>query len=316
MGDPEVWLCLLREQDGVVTRAQALAQGLTDDVIRAHIEAGRWQRLFTGVYAVTTGRPTAAMWRRAALLFVSGPAVLSHGTAAAVLGLPGGSETGPIHLTVPYGCSARGCVGIEVHRSRAFPHIVLANCDPPVTSKPVTLVDLAVDAPSAREGMRVLTAGATQAKVPGERIVEALEVRRPRRYRTALLAAARLLVEGVESVLEAWYADDVELAHGLPPGVRQVGRVVEGRRRAEDLEYAMPCGVLTVRLDGWRTHANRRTARVDRARDNAAELEGRARLTFGYEEVKDAPCAVAVLVVARLQQLGWTGQPTRCTRCP
>ncbi len=49
----------------------------------------------------------------------------------------------------------------------------------------------------------------------------------------------------------------------------------------------MPLGVLTVRLDGWRTHANRRTARADRARDNAAELEGRARLTFGYEEVRD-----------------------------
>jgi hypothetical protein len=71
-----------------------------------------------------------------------------------------------------------------------------------------------------------------------------------------------------------------------------------------------------VRLDGWRTHANRRTARVDRARDNAAELEGRARLTFGYEEVKDAHCAVAALVAARLQQLGWTGQLQRCTACP
>jgi hypothetical protein len=250
------------------------------------------------------------------LLFVRGAAVLSHATAAAVLGLPGGSETGPIHVTVPYGSSARGCAGIRVHRSRAFAHIALATSVPPVTTKSHTLIDLAVEATSAREGMRILTAGATQAHVPGERIVAALEVRRPRRYRTALLAAARLLVEGVESVLEAWYAQDVELAHGLPAGVRQVARVIEGHRRAEDLEYPMPLGVLTVRLDGWRTHANRRTARVDRARDNAAELEGRARLTFGYEEVKDTPCTVAQLVAARLRQLGWTAEPTRCTSCP
>jgi hypothetical protein len=316
MEDPEGWQRLRRDQDDVASLHQALTHGMTEDAVRANVAAGRWVPLFRGTYALVSGRPTPSMWRRAALLFIRGPAVLSHCTAAAVLGLPGACEKGPIHVTVPYGSSARGCEGIEVHRSRAFPHIVLAHCDPPVTSKAHTLLDLAVEAPSAREGMRVLTAGATQAHVPGERLVEALEVRRPRRYGRALLAAARLLVEGVESVLEAWYAEDVELAHGLPGGVRQVARVVEGHRRAEDLEYTMPIGVLTVRLDGWRTHANRRTARVDRARDNAAELEGRARLTFGYEEVKDAPCAVAALVAARLQQLGWTGQFQRCTACP
>jgi hypothetical protein len=304
------------DQDNVVSLEQFFGQGFTIAAVRANVAAGRWVPLFQGVYAVVTGVPTPAMWRRAALLFIRGQAALSHASAAAVLGLPGGSDALPIHITVPYGSSARGCQGIEVHRSRAFPHIVLANCDPPTTTKAQTLIDLAVAAPSTREGMRVLTAGATRAHVPGERIEKAFEVRRPRRYRKALLAAAKLLTQGVESVLEAWYAEDVELAHGLPPGVRQVARVVEGHRRAEDLEYSMPRGILTVRLDGWRTHANRRTARVDRARDNAAELEGRGRLTFGYEEVKETPCAVAQVVAARLRQLGWTGQMTRCTRCP
>ncbi|MCD2195895.1 hypothetical protein LQ327_21225 [Actinomycetospora endophytica] len=283
--------------------------------IRANVRAKRWIPMLHGVYALVTGEPTPEMWRRAALLFIRGPAVLSHATAAAVLKLPGGSDKGPLHVTVPYGSSARGCAQVIVHRSRAFEHLALRGTDPPVTSKAHTLVDLAVEAPSAREAMRLLTAGATQAHVPGERVRAALEVRRPRRYRRALVAAAKLLVDGVESVLEAWYADDVELAHGLPIGTRQVARIVEGRRRAEDIEYPMPCGVLTVRLDGWRTHANRRTARVDRARDNAAELEGRARLTFGYEEVKDASCAVAAAVATRLRQLGWEGEFIRCTAC-
>jgi hypothetical protein len=312
--DPEAWLRLIREQGGVATRAQALTQGLTDEVIAANIAARRWLPMFYGVFAVTTGEPTPSMWRRGALLFIRGPAVLSHATAAAVLGLQGGSDEGPIHVTVPYGSSARGCEGVIVHRSRGFPHITQKNCDPPVTTKAQTLIDLAVAASDAREGMRVLTAGATRAHVAGERILEALEVRRPRRYRKALAAATKLLVEGVESLLEAWYAEDVELAHGIPPGTRQVARVVEGRRRVEDIEYPMPCGVLTVRLDGWGTHANRRTARVDRARDNAAELEGRARLTFGYEEVRDAPCVVARTVATRLRQLGWTGELLTCPR--
>jgi len=314
--DPEAWQQLRHDQGNVVSLEQVFAHEMTIDAVRANVEAGRWIPMFRGVYAVVTGDPTPAMWRQAALLFIRGPAVLSHATAAAVLGLPGGSDALPIHVTVPYGSSARGCQGIEVHRSRAFPHIVLAHCDPPTTTKAQTLIDLAVAAPSTREGMRVLTAGATQAHLPGERIEKALEVRRPRRYRKALLAAAKMLTQGVESVLEAWYAEDVELAHGLPVGARQVARIVEGRRRAEDIEYSMPRGPLTVRLDGWRTHANRRTARVDRARDNAAELEGRSRLTFGYEEVKDTPCAVAQVVATRLRQLGWTGQLRRCTRSP
>jgi hypothetical protein len=314
--DPEDWQRIRREQGEVASLEQALTQGITADAVRAHVAAGRWIPMFRGTYALVSGEPTPEMWRRAALLFIRGAAVLSHASAAAVLGLPGGSHELPIHVTVEYGSSARGCDGIVVHRSRAFPHIVLATCDPPVTTKSHTLIDLAVEAPTAREAMRILTAGATQAHVPAGRLRAALEKRRPRRYRKALEAAAKLISEGVESVLEAWYAEDVELAHGLPIGVRQVGRVVEGHRRAEDLEYAMPLGVLTVRLDGWRTHANRRTARIDRARDNAAELEGRARLTFGYEEVKDTPCAVAQVVAARLRQLGWTGALRACEHFP
>ena len=100
-------------------RAGAHTRALTDAVITANIAAGRWIPLFRGVFAVVTGEPTPAMWRRAALLFIRGPAVLSHQTAAAVLGLPGGDESGPIHVTVPYTSSARGCAGIVVHRSRA-----------------------------------------------------------------------------------------------------------------------------------------------------------------------------------------------------
>jgi hypothetical protein len=316
MEDPEEWLRLRLEQDNVATRAQALAQGLSDAVIRANVAAGRWVPLFRGVFAVVSGEPTPAMWRRAALLFIRGPAVLSHQSAAAVLGLPGADESGPIHVTVPYTSSARGCPGIVVHRSRAFAYIVLAACDPPVTTKVQTLIDLAVAAPDAKEGMRVLTAGASVARVDGHKIVQALENRRPRRYAKALLSAAKLLAEGVESVLEAGYANDVELAHHIPTGVRQVARIVEGRRRIEDIEYTLPLGTLTVRLDGWRYHANRRTAHADRQRDNAAELEGRARLVFGPEEVRGAPCRTAEVLATRMRQLGWTGEIVRCTKCP
>ena len=309
------WQRLRRDQGNVLGLGQILGQGLTKDVVRANVAAQRWEPLFRGTYALVTGEPTPEMWRQAALLFVPGAALLSHATAAAMLGLRGGSTDGPVHVTVPYGSSARGCTGLVVHRSRAFAHIALQNAVLPVTTKVVTLIDLAVEAPDAREAMRVLTAGAAAARTDPARIVESLELRKPRRYAKALLAGARLLLDGIGSVLEAEYAQQVELAHGLPVGRRQVHRRVENTNRYEDIEYDVPGGTLTVRLDGFVSHTNKRTARADRARDNAAELEGRARLTFGYEEVHEAPCHVSRLVARRLKQLGWDGDEVRCRAC-
>lgn len=315
MEDPEQWQRLRREQENVVSLEQIRAQGLTEGTVRAHVAAGRWVPLFRGVYAVVTGEPTPAMWRRAALLFVRGPALLSHTTAAAVHKLPGGSHGRPFHLVVPYGSSARGCSGLVLHRSRAFPYIAAPGSDPPTTSRVQTLIDVAVSSADARAAMRSLTAGAAAGRVAGAPIRAALELRPPRRYRKPLLAAAMLLVEGVESVLESDYALDVEAAHGLPIPTRQVSRRMDSGRIVEDLEYAMPLGTLTVRLDGWAYHRDRRTAHRDRTRDNAAELAGRARLTFGTEEVGREPCATARTVTRRLVQLGWDGAVVRCRAC-
>jgi hypothetical protein len=125
-----------------------------------------------------------------------------------------------------------------------------------------------------------------------------------------------MLRTGVSSVLEADWALDVESAHGLPAPTRQFPVVVDGRHHAEDLLYATPGGVLLVRLDGWRYHADRRTARLDRARDNAAELAHRARMVFGWEEVHQEPCTAAAMVAQRLVELGWTGLMRPCPRCP
>ena len=178
-----------------------------------------------------------------------------------------------------------------------------------------TILNLAVDAPDARQAMRTLTALAAAHRVPAFLVEQAIELRRPRRYLRPLRDAAGLLRDGVGSVLEADWALDVERAHGLPAPYRQVPVVVEGRRCADDLLYAMPDGELVVRLDGWRYHADSRTARRDRARDNAAELAHRARMVLGWEEVHRHPCTAASLVARRLAELGWSGELTRCTAC-
>ncbi|MHC1558867.1 hypothetical protein ACR9E3_07920 [Actinomycetospora sp. C-140] len=314
MEESEEWRRLLAAQDGLVTRQQALAHGYTADAIAAQIEGERWTLRKRGVLSTFTGPLTAEARRRAALLFVRGPAALSHGSAAELLRLRREDENGPVHLTVPYGSSARGCEGVVLHRSRAFAHIVV-NADPPLVGKAHTILDLAVAEPDARQALRTFTALATRGAVPAQLLEQAIELRSPRRYLRPLRGAVALLRDGVGSILEADWVHNVERAHGLPAPTRQFPVIVEGRRRYEDLLYAMPGGELIVRLDGWRSHADSRTARTDRARDNAAELAHRARMSFGWEEVHHEACPTAVIVGRRLRELGWEDSPIRCPAC-
>jgi hypothetical protein len=61
---------LMRRQDLVVSRAQALRCGMSPEVLRHRIRAGGpWQRLLPGVYLAATGTPTLRQTEIAALLF-------------------------------------------------------------------------------------------------------------------------------------------------------------------------------------------------------------------------------------------------------
>lgn len=292
-----------RDQDDLLTRAQILAAGHSDDWIEAQLTARRMLRLHRKVYLTTTGAPTERQRRRAALLCTGPSAALSHHTAAALHGLrlP---DLGLVHVVVPYGSSAQDRAGVALHRSRAFAHLVVDENDLPTVSRADTCVDLAVGASDARAAMRTFLHAALGMKVPATKLLAVMELRRPPRYRTPLRDAALLLAEGVASALESRYAVDVEDAHGLPRGRRQVARRIGTSTRYEDCEYDTPEGPFTVRLDGWRWHSDRTVAFADRTRDNIAELEGRGRMTFGWEEVTADPCGTTAFVAAALRRRG------------
>jgi hypothetical protein len=131
-----------------------------------------------------------------ALLYGGPRAVLSHTTAAEEWRMLALDPLAPVHITVPYGCSAMSQPPlVVVHRSRTFPYLVVAT-DPPRTSRADTVLDLATSEPDARAGMRRFVALATRGRVPVRELQWRLEERRPRRYGTALADALRLLAEG------------------------------------------------------------------------------------------------------------------------
>jgi hypothetical protein len=102
----------------VLTRAQAVAAGVTVGRIDANVKAGRWQRVYHGVYATFTGPlpRRARLW--AAALKAGDGAVLSHETAAELVGLIDPAPRASVHVTVPADRSDVRIPGVIVHRSR------------------------------------------------------------------------------------------------------------------------------------------------------------------------------------------------------
>lgn len=306
------WQQLVRDQHGLLSSDQLRMLRIGPGVIAANLAAQRWRRVLPRVYATFTG-PLIRVARVTSALLYGGPhAVLSHTTAGEEWRMLAIDPLAPVHITVPYGCSAVSQPPlVMVHRSRAFPYLLVAS-DPPRTSRADTVLDLATSEPNAREGMRRFVALATRGQVPVRELQWRIEERRPRRYGKALGDALRLLADGVQSALEQRYACDVELAHALPTARRQQPFVVDGRTLWEDVTYDIVGIPLTVRLDGRAFHDAPEVAFRDRRRDNAAELAARHRLVYGWDEVSRDPCGVATEVATVLRRAGWQGVLRRC----
>ncbi|MHC1562444.1 hypothetical protein ACR9E3_26060 [Actinomycetospora sp. C-140] len=315
MDEFDDWARILATQHRVVTRRQLLSRGFTDDGIQAQLDAGRWQRVHESVYALFSGPLPIEALRTAALMACPSGAVLSHESAAEVHGFLKPDPERPVHVTVRYGGSAARSDGVKVHRSRAFAHIVVAGSDPPRTSRVHTVLDLAMAAPDAEEAKRRAHQYALDARVHPLALARAVELRRPRKFRTAIDAAVGLLREGVLSALEQRYLVDVEQAHGLPVGIRQAPVLVDGVQRYEDVVYDLPQGRAIVRLDGFGYHGDERTALLDRRRSAAAVLDGTPSIPFGWDEVTKDTCRTTREVEALLRPLGWEGVLLACPVC-
>ncbi len=329
---------LFDDRSGLVTQTRLTSLGVGRGRVRHLLDTGRWQRVLQGVYSATNGPLTRSMIFEAALLYGGDAAILSHRTAAEEWGMSPIDDTEPVHITVPVGRSAlsqRPTIrragaksnlpvphpnsvvhpGVVVHRSRAHAHIAVDR-RPPCTTKADTALDLATAQATAHDAYFSLIATVTNGSIRLLDVRRRLEERPPYRYRRALEGAVALLADGVQSVLEYHYAVDVEKAHGLPSATRQEPIVVDGRTLYEDCVYDGSGLPLTVRLDGRRVHSMREVAFRDRRRDNAAELAGRARLVFGYEEVTRSPCEVAREVATVLTRLGGERHVLNpCDRC-
>ena len=303
----------LEQQQGVLTREQAIDGGLSRHAIAARVESGRWQRLHRGVFVTFSGPVPRASLLWGAILRAGENAVLSHITAAEAWKLSD-EQSASIHVSVPAQSGSLIIPGLVLHYSSRLPGARHPARLPPQTTLEETVLDLADASPTAEDAVAWAIKGCQRRLTTPDRITAALAGRNRARWRRDLTDAVGEVRTGVHSPLELRYLRDVERKHGLPRGDRQAVTIRGGIRQYADVRYT-EYGVM-VELDGVLAHPAE-ARRYDSRRDNANTLDGFQTLRYGWVPVAYHACAVAREVGNLLHHRGWHGSPRPCAKgCP
>lgn len=302
------WNDVARQQHGVLSRQQALRGGLTDGQIASRLRGGRWQRVFASVYATYSGPPTRRSVLWAVVLRAGRGAMLSHETAAELVGLMD-EPSKPMHVTIPGDRRIARIPGTVVHILGRAEQARHSSRLPPQTRVEETVLDLTTRARSLDDALGWAAVACGRRLTTAHRLLVAIGRRPKVRWRAELVAALGDVEAGCHSLLELRYLRDVERRHGLPTASRQAVTVRRGGRWYDDVRYG--AFDTRVELDGRIAHPERQR-RHDRRRDNASVLAGGVVLRYGWEDVTESPCAVAVEVATALRHHGWSATPVPC----
>jgi hypothetical protein len=288
---------LLRRQHGVLTRRQALAAGLSSATVRARLASGRWQRAGWGVYATFSGPLPRLAVLCAAQLAAGEVAVLSHESAAELVGLVDEPATA-IHLTVPTGHHLRRRPGIVLHRSGRIEACRHPSRFPPQTRVEETVLDLVESVDSLDKALVWLTRACGRRLTNADRLVAALGARSRMRWRREVRAILGDVDAGAQSPLELSYLRD---GYGAVAGITTTCTM----RRS--LCWWSWMAALGTRPTGA-SATYRGTTRATEA--------GAVVLRYGWADVVHRPCLVAGQVEKVLRRRGWLGRLRPCARCP
>ncbi|HEX6932078.1 MAG TPA: hypothetical protein VF162_08045 [Streptosporangiaceae bacterium] len=115
---------LIARQNGLITRAQAMSCGLTDQALRVRLRAGGpWQALIPGVYATFTGAATPDQNALAALLYAGPRSAITGQAAMAAHGISNLGRT-VVDVLIPASCRRRDQSFVRVVRTWRMPGVV------------------------------------------------------------------------------------------------------------------------------------------------------------------------------------------------
>ncbi|NYI44286.1 hypothetical protein BJ993_001366 [Nocardioides aromaticivorans] len=312
---------ILADQDGVVSRRQALAAGLSANDVRRRLRRREWAVIHDGVYVDHTGPLT---WRQRAWAAVLAcwPAALADASARRAHEGPGRHGVdgrAEIQIVVDHRRKVRQPPGVDVRRIRRFEQVVQWNLGPLRMRYDDAILSIADNAATDLAAIAVLADACGGRRTTADRLIVALRGTARLHRREWLAQVLNDVAEGTCSVLEHGYLTRVERPHGLPRGLRQVeARDSAGRRLFRDVRYGgeRPRWRQIVELDGRLDHSSvaDRDRDLDRDLDAAVDREHTVRL--GYGQVFERACRTASRLDLLLHRHGWRGCAHACPDCP
>ena len=285
----------LAEQQGVATREQLLAAGLSDSEVAANLAGRRWRRLNEHVIAMHNGPLTRrqAMW--AVVLSAAGRVALCSETVFELFDIPG-AETDVVHVLVPRGDRVLPVPGvrIKVHESRRFPSDddTTRRDGLPITSLSRAAVDTAVWSRDVHRAWRMIVAPIQARRLRPEHIRAELERAGRVRHKRSLQLLLVDLEGGAQALSEVEFLRFCR-RHGFPRPRCQARLDGKGRRRYLDAEFRRPgLPPLRVEIDGG-IHLMLAIRARDTIKDNDAHIAGKLVLRYASISIyTDDPDAV------------------------
>jgi very-short-patch-repair endonuclease len=292
---------MAERQHGVVSRDQLRKFELSDSAITARIASGYLQPLFHGTFAVGHKAITRQGRMLAAVLACGEGAVLSHGSAAELIGLWDKRLT-PIEV-IPPNWSGRKIEGIRWHRVRMPTSSEIEERDGiPCTSAARTVVDMA-----GRSGWASLRRLVEQAAIL--RLLDLDEIDRVlaqgrRRGAPRLRAVLAPWRSGRESAPKLRSRLEARLLpclveEGLPRPRCNVRLKIDEHHLEVDLLWEAQR--LAIETDGEETHGTRAAFQRDRWRDQLLTAAGYRTARVTWRQVVDEPQAVVDRIARMLK---------------
>jgi very-short-patch-repair endonuclease len=262
-GDPPIdrrLAQLAARQHGVVSIDGLRALGVTAQMVKTRVRAGRLHRVHPGIYAVGHARLTLDGRRLAAVLACGDGALLSHRDAGRLHGILRGAGSGHIHVSAP---RHRRVTGVRCH-VLSHPHTLDGTVIDgiPVTSLERTALDLAVELAPAR-----LVGALEESQRLGSfdlGAFEALLVNSPGHHGLGALRAALAQLSDHPPLVRSGNERrllEIVREGDLPLPTTNV--VVAG----ETVDAVWPAQRLILEIDSWYGHGQRRAFEDDRRRD-------------------------------------------------
>ncbi|MGH3616006.1 MAG: DUF559 domain-containing protein [Pseudonocardia sp.] len=270
--------CYLSRQAGVISRAQAIAAGMSADAVDHRLRTRRWRPLHPRVYLVGGHRYDDEVRVRAAVLWAGDGAVLSGAAAAWWHGMV---ERAPatVGVTVSRRRYPRPRPGVAVRRRELVAADVTNRRWVAVTARSLTVLEAAVELGGPGS---LLLDRALQLWVP---FPEAYQAYCRNLGSHGSSSAGRLLVAAADRSASVAERLLVRMLREAGTTGWQCGFPAAGHK----IDIAFPVARVAIEVDGWAWHMDAERTQADKRRQNALVRAGWTILRYTWHDLAGRP---------------------------